>query len=234
MKVLVIVPAYNEEEAIARVIDDLRSHVPDFDILVVSDGSRDRTASIARKKGVSVVELPTNLGIGGAVQTGLKYAYRYGYDVAVQFDGDGQHVASEITKLLDPLKEGRADAVIGSRFLPGQKSSFQSTIGRRIGIWFFEILNSLLIRQRITDNTSGFRAYNKEVIDFMVYNYPTDYPEPEAVILLGRNRFRIVEVPTEMRERVGGKSSIFGWRSAYYMIKVTLAIVMTALRYRLR
>ncbi|NPV38352.1 hypothetical protein BREVNS_0800 [Brevinematales bacterium NS] len=234
MKVLVIVPAYNEEEAIGKVIDDLHTHVPDFDVLVVSDGSRDHTARIAKEKGALVVELPTNLGIGGAVQTGLKYAHRYGYDVAIQFDGDGQHLASEIDKLLGPLHEGRADAVIGSRFLPGQKSSFQSTIGRRIGIWFFEVLNSLLIRQWITDNTSGFRAYNKDVIDFMVYNYPTDYPEPEAVILLGRNRFRIVEVPVEMRERMGGHSSIFGWRSAYYMIKVTLAIIMTALRYRLR
>lgn len=234
MKVLVIVPAYNEEEAIGKVIDDLHKHVPDFDILVVSDGSRDNTARIAKEKGALVVELPTNLGIGGAVQTGLKYAHRYGYDVAIQFDGDGQHLASEIDKLIGPLREGRADAVIGSRFLPGQKSSFQSTIGRRIGIWFFEVLNSLLIRQWITDNTSGFRAYNREVIDFMVYNYPTDYPEPEAVILLGRNRFRIVEVPVEMRERMGGRSSIFGWRSAYYMIKVTLAIIMTALRYRLR
>lgn len=234
MKVLVIVPAYNEEEAIGKVIDDLHTHVPDFDVLVVSDGSCDNTARIAKEKGALVVELPTNLGIGGAVQTGLKYAHRYGYDVAIQFDGDGQHLASEIDKLLGPLREGRADAVIGSRFLPGQKSSFQSTIGRRIGIWFFEVLNSLLIRQWITDNTSGFRAYNKDVIDFMVYNYPTDYPEPEAVILLGRNRFRIVEVPVEMRERMGGSSSIFGWRSAYYMIKVTLAIIMTALRYRLR
>jgi glycosyltransferase involved in cell wall biosynthesis len=234
MKVLVIVPAYNEEEAIGKVIDDLHTHVPDFDVLVVSDGSCDNTARIAKEKGALVVELPTNLGIGGAVQTGLKYAHRYGYDVAIQFDGDGQHLASEIDKLLGPLREGRADAVIGSRFLPGQKSSFQSTIGRRIGIWFFELLNSLLIRQWITDNTSGFRAYNKDVIDFMVYNYPTDYPEPEAVILLGRNRFRIVEVPVEMRERMGGSSSIFGWRSAYYMIKVTLAIIMTALRYRLR
>ncbi|MCX7820256.1 MAG: glycosyltransferase family 2 protein [Brevinematales bacterium] len=234
MKTLIIVPAYNEEEAISGVIEDLKENFSEADILVVSDGSRDRTVEIAREKDVMVVDLPSNLGIGGAVQTGLKFALRYGYDIAIQFDGDGQHIASEIKKLIEPIMEKNADAVIGSRFLKDSPSLFKSTFGRRIGIKFFEILNTVLIRQHVTDNTSGFRAYNRDVIEFMAYNYPTDYPEPEAVILLGRNRFRIVEVPVKMRERKCGRSSIFGFKTIYYMVKVTLAIVMTALRYRLR
>jgi len=234
MKILVIIPAYNEQEAIASVIDDLYKNFSSGDILVVSDGSSDRTAEVARGKGVKVIDLPANLGVGGAVQTGFKYALRYGYDIAIQFDGDGQHLASEIEALIKPIMEGKADVVIGSRFLRGKKSSFQSSFGRRVGIKFFEILNSIIIRQHVTDNTSGFRAFNREAIEFMAYNYPTDYPEPEAVIILGRNRFRIVEVAVEMRQRISGKSSIFGFRSLYYMIKVTLAIIMTALRYRLR
>jgi len=230
----VIVPAYNEEEAITKVIEDLKTHFPQGDILVVNDGSRDQTSRLARDSGAMVVDLPVNLGIGGAVQTGLKFASRYGYDLAIQFDGDGQHIASEIPSLVQPVLDKEADMVIGSRFLVRGRKTFRSTWTRQIGIRFFEVLNSLLIGQRVTDNTSGFRAYSREVIEFMVDHYPTDYPEPEAVILVGRNRFRIVEVPVQMRERQGGRSSIFGWRSAYYMIKVTLAIVMTALRYRLR
>ncbi|MGC8771757.1 MAG: glycosyltransferase family 2 protein [Brevinematia bacterium] len=234
MKVLVIVPAHNEEKAIENVIDELNKDFPVGDILVINDGSRDRTSLLAKSKGVKVIDLPTNLGIGGAVQTGLKYAFRYGYDVAIQFDGDGQHIGSEIDKVTKPIISNEADVVIGSRFLKDSNSEFKSTIGRRMGIKYFEFLNTILIGKHITDNTSGFRAYNRDAIEFMSDNYPTDFPEPEAVILLGRNRFRIVEVPVKMRERSCGKSSIFGWRSAYYMIKVTLSIIMTFLRYRLR
>ncbi len=234
MKILVIVPAYNEEEAISDVIKDLRTNFSEADILVINDGSRDKTSEIAKENEALVVDLPANLGIGGAVQTGLKFALRYGYDIAIQFDGDGQHIASEIPKLIEPIKSNIADAVIGSRFLKESPSDFKSTLGRRIGIKFFEILNTILIRKHITDNTSGFRAYNREAIEFMAYNYPTDYPEPEAVILLGRNRFRLIEVPVRMKERSCGKSSIFGFRVVYYMVKVTLSIVMTALRYRIR
>ncbi len=232
--VLVIVPAYNEEQAIAKVIGELKALQPPPDVLVINDGSLDRTGRAAKQtEQALVVDLPDNLGIGGAVQTGFKFATAAGYDFAVQFDGDGQHIATEIPKLLKALTEDDTDIVIGSRFLE-KHSGFQSTFTRRIGIKVFRVVNSLLIRQTITDNTSGFRAYNRRSIVFLAKHYPVDYPEPEAVILLGKNGFRMVEVPTEMRERQTGGSSIFGIYSVYYMIKVLLAILMTAIRKPLR
>jgi hypothetical protein len=231
---LVIVPAYNEEKAIGLVIVDLRSLDLPLDILVVNDGSADATSSQARATGKAlVVDLPKNLGIGGAVQTGFKYAARHGYRIAIQFDGDGQHLAAEIPKLLQPLKEEAASMVIGSRFLKTQ-AGYRSTFARRIGIRLFQTVNSLLIGQRVTDNTSGFRAYDRRAIEFLARHYPVDYPEPEAVILLGKNGFRIAEVMTLMRERQGGGSSIAGLTGVYYMVKVLLAILMTALRKPLR
>jgi len=231
---LVIVPAYNEEKAVAGVIEDLRSLELSLDILVVNDGSKDATSAQARATGQArVVDLPKNLGIGGAVQTGFKYAARHGYRIAIQFDGDGQHLASEIPGLLQTLKTGRANMVIGSRFLENQ-AGYRSTFARRLGIRLFQVVNSLLIGQRVTDNTSGFRAYDREAIEFLARYYPVDYPEPEAVILLGRNGFRMTEVFTLMRERQGGGSSIAGMTGLYYMIKVLLAILMTALRKPLR
>lgn len=228
--VLAVVPAYNEERTILRVIDDLQGIDQAPDVLVVNDGSVDNTSRIARSaNNVQVVDLPKNLGIGGAVQAGFKYAERNGYRIAVQFDGDGQHVASEIPKLLAFLEERRANMAIGSRFL-GKNGGFRSTFVRRFGIRSFMVLNSFLIGQRITDNTSGFRVYDRKAIEFLARYYPVDYPEPEAVILLGKNGFRIVEVETRMRERLEGGSSISGARAGYYMIKVMLAIFMTALR----
>lgn len=227
---LVIIPAYNEEKCIAQVIEDLQSLELPLDILVINDGSADGTSARAKATGKAlVVDLPKNLGIGGAVQTGFKYAERNGYRRAVQFDGDGQHLASEIPKLLAQLGQGGVSMVIGSRFLEKQ-AGFRSTFVRRLGIRLFEGLNSVLIRQRITDNTSGFRAYDEKAINFLARHYPVDYPEAEAVILLGRNNFLISEVATEMRERQGGGSSIAGIQGGYYMIKVVLAIVMTFLR----
>jgi len=227
---LVIVPAYNEGKNIVRVIEELKGAGPTLDILVVNDGSTDNTSQAALATGKAlVVDLPKNMGIGGAVQTGFKYASRNGYRMAVQFDGDGQHVASEIPKLLATLESRDADMVIGSRFL--QKSGgFRSTFFRRIGIRTFQLLNSLLIGQKVTDNTSGFRAYNHDAIKFLARYYSVDYPEPEAVILLGRNSFRIEEESVLMRKRQGGDSSIAGARSGYYMVKVVLAIIMAALR----
>jgi hypothetical protein len=228
--ILVIVPAYNEAKAIGGVIEDLRGVEIPLDILVVNDGSADATSARARATGHAlVVDLPKNLGIGGAVQTGFKYAQRNGYRIAVQFDGDGQHLASEMPKLLKVLEERGANMVIGSRFLQRQ-GGFRSTFVRRVGIMTFQILNSLLIGQQVTDNTSGFRAYDRMAIDFLARYYPVDYPEPEAVILLGRNGFRIEEESALMRERQEGESSIYGLKSAYYMVKVILAIIMTALR----
>jgi len=226
---LIIVPAYNEERNIAAVIADLRSVEVALDIVVVNDGSTDGTSRVARRTGqAQVVDLPKNLGIGGAVQTGFKYAVRNGYETAIQFDADGQHLAAEIPKLLEALR-GDASIVIGSRFLQ-QRAGFRSTFVRRIGIRLFQTVNSMLIGQRVTDNTSGFRAYDRSAIEFLARHYPVDYPEPEAVILLGRNGFGIAEVHTRMAERQGGGSSIAGLTSLYYMIKVLLAILMTALR----
>jgi hypothetical protein len=227
-EILIIIPAYNEAENIAGVIQELKSIELPCDLIVVNDGSRDMTSAVAATM-TRVIDLPSNLGIGGAVQTGFKYAYNNGYQIAVQFDGDGQHIAAEIPNLLQSMQESNADMVIGSRFLrPG--NGFRSTILRRIGIRIFELLNSLLIGQRITDNTSGFRVYNRQAIEFLANNYPIDFPEPETVILLGKNGFRIIETFTQMRERKGGNSSITGLTGAYYMIKVVLAVLVTALR----
>ena len=229
LRMLAVIPAYNEQDAIAGTLRSLKRDCPALDLLVINDGSLDHTVAAARETGLStVVGLPCNLGIGGAVQTGFKYAERQGYDVAIQFDADGQHLAQEIEKLVAPLASGEADVVIGSRFL-GEKT-FQSTFARRIGIYLFYLLNSYLIRQPITDNTSGFRAYNRRAIAFLAEHYPMDYPEPEAIILLGKNGFKLKEVAVAMQERQGGVSSINLRRSVYYMVKVVLAILVTFFR----
>lgn len=230
MRILAIVPAYNEERAIGNVIQSLKDHLPSIDILVVNDGSSDGTSGEALSKGATaVVDLPCNLGIGGAVQTGFLYAVKEGYDAAFQFDGDGQHLAGEVGRIIGPILAGEADVVIGSRFLGGD-GGFRSTVSRRVGIKVFEWVNSILIGRRISDNTSGFRAYNRKALAFLSKYYPSDYPEPEAVILLGKNGFRLKEVPVKMAERTSGTSSITAFRSVYYMVKVLLAVVMTALR----
>ena len=204
MKVLVIIPAFNEAANISQVIGHLHDGFPDADLLVVNDGSADRTGQLARETGLAkVLNLPCNLGIGGSVQTGFIFAVRHGYDAVLQFDGDGQHVASEIPFLLEPLSSDKADVVIGSRFCSEQQG-FRSYPLRRFGIRIFSLLNSLLIGQRITDSTSGFRAYNRKSFSFLAETYPADYPEPEAILLLGKNGFRLREVGTRMRERQGG------------------------------
>jgi hypothetical protein len=229
-EILVIVPAYNEAENIGKVIADLKTLELNPDILVVNDGSWDGTYETAKAtRQALVVNLANNLGIGGAVQTGFKWAARNDYQVAIQFDGDGQHIAEEIPKLLRALEEQNAGMVIGSRFVE-KHSGYRSTFLRRLGIRVFKAVNSLLIGQLVTDNTSGFRAYDRRTIEFLARHYPTDYPEPEAVILLGKNGFPIAEVFTRMQERYSGGSSITGPKSFYYMVKVLLAILMTALR----
>ena len=228
--VLVIVPAFNEAENIGRVLADIKSLELNPDILVVNDGSWDGTYAAAKaSRQALVVNLPNNLGIGGAVQTGFKWAARNRYSNAIQFDGDGQHIAAEIPKLLQVLETQSVGMVIGSRFTE-KHSGYRSTFARRLGIRVFKMVNSLLIGQTITDNTSGFRAYNRPAIEFLARHYPIDYPEPEAVILLGKNGFAIAEVFTSMRERQAGGSSISGVKSVYYMVKVLLAILMTSLR----
>lgn len=229
---LIIVPAYNEGDNIASVIQSLHQGSDQWDILVINDGSRDQTSQAARATGLAtVIDLPVNLGIGGGVQTGFKYAVANHYQVALQFDGDGQHRVDQIHKITEPIHQSKADMVIGSRFLlPTQ--GFQSTFARRIGIQIFKAVNSLLIGQKVTDNTSGFRAYSRAALEFLASDYPTDYPEPEAVILLGKHQFTIQEVSVEMLERQGGESSISGLKSIHYMVKVLLAIFMTSIRKR--
>lgn len=234
MRVLVIIPAFNEAANITQVITSLHAEFPTADLLVVNDGSLDQTGQQAEKTGLArVIHLPCNLGIGGSVQTGFIFAVRHKYDAALQFDGDGQHLAAEIPLLLEPLYKDEADVVIGSRFYSNSQG-FKSSPLRRIGIKIFSLLNSLIIKQKITDNTSGFRAYNKKSFTFLAESYPADYPEPEAVIMLGKNGFRLLEVESRMRERQGGQSSIRGFRSVYYMLKVILGIFMGALRPRIK
>lgn len=230
-KVCIIVPAFNEEANIEGVIRALHTCNSDWRIVVINDASTDNTKAVATATGLAeVITLPCNLGIGGGVQTGFKYAVNNGFDIAIQFDGDGQHVASEIDKIITPIIEGQCDTTIGSRFLAVDADNFRSTATRRVGIKFFQYLNSLIIRQKITDNTSGFRAYNRDALCLLANDYPEDYPEPEAIILLGKCGFRIMEVPVLMKERTGGESSITALKSIYYMIKVTLSILITAIR----
>lgn len=228
--VLIIIPVYNESANIKELIFELNSNYPDSDILVVNDCSTDNSGEIAEStKLATVINLPINLGIGGCVQTGFKYAKKHNYNYALQFDGDGQHQVSEIKKIINPLKKGEADVVIGSRFNT-KHNGYTTDKTRRIGIKIFEYLSYLLIKQRITDHTSGFRAYNKATINFLADNYPTDFPEPEVVINLGKNKFKIIEVFTQMMERQGGVSSIPLAKGPYYMIKVILSMIMASLR----
>lgn len=222
MKVLAIVPAFNEEHSVAAVVAEIRS-LGFVDVLVVNDGSEDETSAAARQAGARVLDLPFNLGIGGAVQAGYLFAMRIGYDVAVQVDGDGQHDATEIPKLLEPLASGEVDLVLGSRSLG--PPSYPMPASRRFGARVFSATVSLITRQRLLDTTSGFRAAGKQAIAYLAEHYPRDYPEVEALVLLRRAGFRIVEVSCRFRERAGGQSSITPLRSIYYMIKVHLAII---------
>jgi len=233
-KVLIIIPAFNEENNIGGVIEGIKQYHPDFDLLVINDGSKDNTSQVAKETGKAVViDLSYNLGIGAAVQTGFKYAKRHIYDVAMQFDGDGQHMVSEIIKVIGPVINNETDCMIGSRFVENLES-FKSSILRRLGIHIFEWVSLILIGQKIKDQTSGFRAFNKDIIHFLADYYPRDYPEPEVIILLGKNKFRIKEVFTQMRERQGGISSIPNYRGPYYMMKVLLSMFMAAIRERKR
>lgn len=223
-KCLVIVPAYNEERVISKVIEDIRHNFKAADIVVINDGSTDKTAYKARQSGAKVINITINLGIGGAVQTGFMYAHQEQYDVAIQFDGDGQHMGDQIGSLISPILSGEADVVIGSRYL-GRKG-YSSSFMRRLGIMLLSSINSCVLGQKITDSTSGFRAYNKYAIDFLSSYYPQDYPEPESINVLVKNGFRVKEVYVKMSARMEGKSSITSLLSIYYMLKVMLAILV--------
>ena len=228
LKRLAIVPAFNEEASVGRVIDELRAFDPGFDIVVVDDGSTDRTAGVAVDRGAHVIRLPFNLGIGGAVQTGYRFAFEQGFDIAVQVDGDGQHDPAQLPKILAPVMDGDADMVVGSRFAGG--SVYRSTAVRRVGIRIFASVVSAVVRQRVTDTTSGFRAVNRKGIALFAADYPHDYPEVEATVMFVKHKLRLTEVPVEMRERSGGQSSITAFRSIYYMTKVLLAIFVGLFR----
>ncbi len=235
-RIAAIVPAYNEEKAIAAVVNDInlvaKQNNLSVDVVVVNDCSKDNTAEICSKLNCVALNLPINLGIGGAVQTGFKYAFENGYDFAIQIDGDGQHPANEIPKLVKKAIENNIDIVIGSRFI--DKQGFQSSAIRRFGINYFKSLNRFLVGAVVNDSTSGFRLINKKVLEKVSEYYPDEYPEPEAIIIYSMNKFSIAEVPVTMKERQGGVSSIGTFSSIYYMFKVSLAILYTYIRIKFK
>ena len=230
MKVLIIIPAYNESKSIENVVKNLKAIVPQMDYLIINDCSKDNTVEICKQNNYNFVSLPINLGIGGGVQTGYKYALEHDYDIVIQHDGDGQHDPMYIEKVIAPILEGQADITIGSRFI--EKDGFQSSATRRFGINFLSKLIQLCCRTKIKDVTSGFRAVNRNYIRFYASDYPIDYPEPEAIISASLNGARIKEIPVVMHERENGVSSINLKRSIYYMIKVSIAIIICRLTNR--
>lgn len=231
-KVLIIIPAYNEEKNIERVVDNIVENFPQYDYIVVNDGSKDNTRDVCKNRKYKYLNLSINLGIGGAVQTGYKYAKDKGYDVAVQIDGDGQHDISYLEKMLPYLESGEADIVIGSRFI--EKEGFQSSASRRTGIKILSTLIWMCTGCKVKDVTSGFRAVNKTYIKIYAENYPNDYPEPEAIVSAVMYGGTIKECPVVMRERENGTSSINFVKSIYYMIKVTLAILVCRISFGIR
>lgn len=228
-RILAVVPALNEAGAIGRVIGEIEATGLPIDVVVVDDCSTDETAAIAEAAGATVLRLPFNVGIGGAVQTGLRYARDEGYEIAIRLDGDGQHDARELPKLLAPLERGEASVVVGSRFVDGT-GSYRPPLARRIGIRVFARLVSLLGGHRVTDTTSGFVALDRRGIELFASEYPHDYPEVEATLVALRSGLRLAQVQVEMRERETGASSITFVRSLYYLVKVTLAILVASLR----
>lgn len=229
MKNLIIIPAYNESKCIEQTVADILKKAPEFDYVIINDCSTDETSEICHRNHFHIIDLPTNLGIGGAVQTGYLYAARNGYDAAVQVDGDGQHDPAFLNQMVQMLEKEDLDMVIGSRFL--EKQGFQSSGIRRVGIRYFTYLIKALTGKVITDPTSGLRMVNRHTLEFFAKDYPKDYPEPESVVTILRNGGKVKEIPVVMRERAGGVSSISPVKSIYYMIKVSLAILIEVLRH---
>jgi glycosyltransferase involved in cell wall biosynthesis len=227
-RVLIIVPAHNEADALPAVLADLRAAVPAYEVVVVNDGSVDGTGEIARRAGYRVLDMAFNLGIGGAVQAGFKYAAERGYDIAVQMDADGQHLADQIELLLAPVRAGDCDLCIGSRFLG--ETPYDGSALRRAGTRYLSGVCALVTRQHITDATSGFRAYGPRAVRYLASYYPADYPEPETIVLLNRRRMTIREVAVRMRARQGGRSSISGLSTVYYMAKVSLSLFLAVFK----
>jgi len=230
VRAIALVPALNEERTIASVVAELRAFDAQLEVLVIDDGSHDRTAEVARRAGARVLRLPYNLGIGGAVQTGFRYAFENGFDLAVRVDGDGQHDPSQLAAVIGPVARGETDIAVGSRYLGPRGEGYRSSATRRIGIRILARIVSLLTRQRITDPTSGFQALNRKAITLFAADYPHDYPEVEAIVLVERHRLRLVEVPIAMRPRAAGRSSIRALSSVYYMVKVLLALFVGTFR----
>jgi glycosyltransferase involved in cell wall biosynthesis len=228
---LAIVPAYNEEACVARVVSAIHEHSPDFDVLVIDDGSTDSTGRCAERAGATVLRHPFNLGIGGAVQSGFQYAARHGYEIAAQVDADGQHDPRYLSHLVNRLcGDEEVDMVWGSRFQ--EEAGYKVPFMRRTGIMLFSGLMSAIVRQRVTDPTSGFRMTNRRGIELFARDYPHDYPEVEAILMMHAHRLRMSEVPVRMSERLGGRSSITNPLSAYYMVKVLLAVLVGLFRGR--
>jgi glycosyltransferase involved in cell wall biosynthesis len=228
---LAVVPAYNEAATVGRVVRTIREEAPQFDVVVIDDGSTDGTGEVAEDAGGRVIRHPFNLGIGGAVQSGFTYALENGYDYMVQVDADGQHLPEEIPKLLTAMDENPTlDMVCGSRFLTGK--GYPAPVSRRTGIHIFAFLLSRIMRRRVSDPTSGFRLFNRRGIALFARDYPHDYPEVEAVLMVHYHRLRMREVPVRMLERGGGVSSIRSGKSLYYMTKVLLAIFVGLVRER--
>ncbi|AFL99965.1 glycosyl transferase [Desulfitobacterium dehalogenans ATCC 51507] len=224
MKILAVVPAYNEEKNIRNVVQSIQSSCPEIDVVVINDGSTDNTYLEAVKGGAWVINLLQNLGIGGAVQTGYIYAQRNNYDLVVQVDGDGQHNPRDLRRLVELIRKNEADMVIGSRFI--KKTAYKPTGMRQAGILFFSKLVSVLCRQKYYDTTSGFRAVNRKGIELFSQYYPKDYPEVETIVFAFNRGIRITEIPVNMDKRQGGKSSITPLRSLYYMLKVTCVLML--------
>ena len=223
---LAVVPAYNESSTVADVVDSVRTGAPDFDLLVIDDGSTDETADLGERYGARVLRLPFNLGIGGAVQAGFIYAREHGYDYVAQVDADGQHDPRELRKLVEAMQGPEpVDMVCGSRFLTSDYR-YPAPISRRTGIHIFAFLLSRIVSAPVSDPTSGFRLYNRRAIELFARDYPHDFPEVEAVLMLHHHRLKMREVPVQMYERGGGRSSISTGKSAYYMVKVLLAILV--------
>lgn len=228
MRMLLIIPAFNEAGNIPILVDEIARQAPDYDYIIINDGSTDDTVDVCNKNSYNALHLSTNLGIGGAVQTGYRYALLHNYDIAIQIDGDGQHDPVFLDQLVEPIICEKADYCIGSRFI--QNEGFQSSKIRRIGIRWLNFVLYILTKQKFTDATSGFRAVNRAVYKLFAESYPYDYPEPEAICDAISHGMRIVEVPIKMRERSTGTSSIRPLRSIYYMVKVTLAILVSRIK----
>lgn len=227
-RVLVLVPAHNEAEALPGVLDQLRRQAPDYDVVVINDGSTDDTARVAREAGFRVLDLCINLGIGGAVQAGFKYAVDRGYAIAVQMDADGQHLADQIERIVAPVRAGECELCIGSRFL--EETEYDGSVWRRLGTRYLSRVCTIVSGQRITDATSGFRAAGPRALRYLAWHYPSDYPEPESIVLLSRYGVTIREVAVRMRARQAGKSSISGLATFYYMAKVSLSLLLAVFK----